>query len=97
MAERHCERLVRDCRHDLLGHTIVFTERHLKRLITKYIRYYFEYRTYLGLGKQTPAGRAAAKSTSRSSNVVATLRLNGVHRRYNFAACPVELKISGSC
>lgn len=45
-----------DCRRDLLHHVIVFNERHLKRLINEYIRYYFENRIYLRLGKQTPAG-----------------------------------------
>jgi hypothetical protein len=97
LAERHCERWVGDCRRDLLKHVIVFNERHLKRLINEYIRYYFDDRTYLRLSKQTPAGRAAAESTSRSSNVVATLRLGGVHRRYDLAVCAVELNISGWC
>jgi hypothetical protein len=47
------------CRRDLLDHVIVLNERHLKRLMTEYIRYYHDDRTHLGLDKETPAGRVA--------------------------------------
>jgi hypothetical protein len=39
---------------------IVLNERHLKRLMAEYVRYYHEDRTHLGLGKDTPAGRPIA-------------------------------------
>jgi transposase InsO family protein len=51
------ERFVGSCR-DLLDHVIVLNERHFKRLMTEYVRYYHDDRTHLGLAKQTPAGRA---------------------------------------
>ena len=41
---------------------IVLNERHLKRLMREYIRYYHEDRTHLGLAKDTPAGRAVARA-----------------------------------
>jgi hypothetical protein len=75
---------------------IVFNERRLKRLVNKYARYYFEHRTYVGLGTQTSTGQEAAESASGSSNVVATLRLGGLHPRFDPAACAVELNIAGS-
>ena len=50
------ERFVGNCRRDLLGHVIVLNERHLKRLMTDYIRYYHEDRTHLSLSKETPGG-----------------------------------------
>ena len=34
------ERWVESCRHDLLDHVIAVNERHLKRLLSEYIRYY---------------------------------------------------------
>jgi hypothetical protein len=34
------ERWVESCRGDLLDHTIPLNERHLKRLLSEYIRYY---------------------------------------------------------
>src|SRR5258707_1660206 len=51
------ERWVESCRRDLLDHIIAVNERHLKRLLSEYIRYYHEDRTHLGLGKGTPNGR----------------------------------------
>ena len=45
------ERWVESCRRDLLDHIIAVNERHLKRLLSEYVRYYHEDRTHLGLGK----------------------------------------------
>ena len=58
------ERFVGNCRRDLLDHVIVLNERHLKRLMAEYVHYYHDDRTHLGLDKQTPAGRTAAKNTT---------------------------------
>ncbi len=49
------ERWVESCRRDLLDHVIALHERHLKRLLSDYVRYYHEDRTHLGLRKETPA------------------------------------------
>jgi transposase InsO family protein len=80
------ERFVGTCRRDLLDHMIVLNERHLKRLMTEYVRYYHNDRTHLGLGKQTPANREAVKSTAISVKVISIPRLGGMHHRYNLAA-----------
>ena len=48
------ERWVESCRRDLLDHVIAVNERHLKRLLSEYVRYYHEDRTHLGLRKGTP-------------------------------------------
>ncbi len=79
------ERLVGNCRRDLLDHAIVVNERHLKRLMNEYVRYYHEDRTHLGLKKQTPASRMPEESNS-SCKVVSMLRLAGLHHRYALAA-----------
>jgi transposase InsO family protein len=55
------ERFVGSCRRDLLDHVIVLNERHLKRLMTEYVRYYHNDRTHLGLDKLTPGCRVAMK------------------------------------
>jgi putative transposase len=57
------ERWVETCRRDLLDHIIAANERHLKRLLADYIRYYHDDRTHLGLRKQTPAAQAAFSGT----------------------------------
>ncbi|HXB63145.1 MAG TPA: integrase core domain-containing protein [Acidobacteriaceae bacterium] len=80
------ERWVGNCRRDLLDHVIVLNQSHLKRLMTEYVRYYHEDRTHLGLGKETPAGRIAAKDSDVSCGVVSTPRLGGLHHRYDLAA-----------
>src|ERR1035441_9175460 len=51
------ERWVGSVRRDLLRHVIVLNQRHLRRLLREYVRYYHEDRTHLGLGKDTRGGR----------------------------------------
>lgn len=79
------ERWVASCRRDLLDHVIPLNEQHLKRLLSEYVRYYHLDRTHLGLEKDTPNQRLAAKST-RHSKVVSFPRLGGLHHRYDLAA-----------
>src|ERR1022692_4110024 len=77
------ERWVGSCRRDLLDHIIALNERHLKRLLADYIRYYHDDRTHLGLRKQTPGGRVRSAAQGR---VVAHARVGGLHHRYDQAA-----------
>jgi putative transposase len=80
------ERWVGNCRRDLLDHVIIFNERHLKRLMNEYIRYYHEDRTHLALAKETPACRVAVSNSEAGSKVVVMPRLGGLHHRYDRAA-----------
>ena len=80
------ERFVGSCRRDLLDHVIVANERHLKRLMSEYVRYYNEDRTHLGLAKETPACRTAVAIANPNSKVVSMPRLGGLHHRYDLAA-----------
>jgi putative transposase len=41
------ERWIGSCRRDLLDQIIAMNERHLKRLLSDYVRYYHEDRTHL--------------------------------------------------
>src|SRR5246127_5376640 len=77
------ERWVQSCRRDLLDHIIALHERHLKRLLSEYVRYHHEDRTHLGLAKQTPAARTACTPSGR---IVSHRRLGGLHHRYDRAA-----------
>jgi putative transposase len=69
----------------LLDHVIPFSERHLKRLLSEYVRYYHEDRTHLGLEKDTLGGRESAKLTD-TSRILSFPRLGGLHHRYDEAA-----------
>ena len=80
------ERWVGNCRWDLLDHVIVVNERHLKRLINEYVRYYHEDRTHLALAKGTPAGREVKQNSGTDCRIVAMPRLGGLHHRYDLAA-----------
>jgi putative transposase len=77
------ERWVECCRRDLLDHIIAVNERHLKRLLSEYVRYYHEDRTHLGLRKETPENRIPSQGIGR---VVSSTRLGGLHHRYHRAA-----------
>ena len=79
------ERWVGNCRRDLLDHVIVLNERHLKRLMGDYVRYYHEDRTHLGLAKDTPAGRPTTRR-SAGNKIRSFPRLGGLHHRYSVAA-----------
>jgi putative transposase len=77
------ERWVGSCRRDLLDHIVALNERHLKRLLSEYVRYHHEDRTHLGLEKGTPEGRIRSEASGR---VLSQERLGGLHHRYNRAA-----------
>ena len=77
------ERWVGSCRRDLLDHIIALNERHLKRLLADYIRYYHEDRTHVGLSKETPGKRARSVDVG---HVIRRPRLGGLHHRYDRAA-----------
>jgi hypothetical protein len=59
-----------------LDHVLIFGERHLRRVLTLYSRYYNETRTHFG--KDAPLRRAV----QRSGNIVTTPILSGLHHRY---------------
>jgi putative transposase len=80
------ERWVGSCRRDLLEHVIVLNERHLKRLMGEYVRYYHEDWTHPGLAKDTPAGRPAAIRSGAGSEIQSLPRLGGLRHRYALAA-----------
>lgn len=79
------ERWVGCCRQDLLDHVIVLNERHLRRLLSEYVRYFHHDRTHLGLQKDTPHSRPVASLTS-DARIVSGPRLGGLHHRYDIAA-----------
>ena len=80
------ERWVGSVRRDLLDHVIILNERHLRRLLRDYVRYYHEDRTHLGLGKDTPCGRVTASTVPSASKIISLPRLGGLHHRYAVAA-----------
>ena len=63
---------------DLLDHVIVVGEGHLRRLLRDYAGYYNDYRTHLGLNKDTPLGRPVHDR----GRITAVPKLGGLHHAY---------------
>jgi transposase InsO family protein len=74
----YVERLIGTLRRECLDHVLIYGERHLRRILTLYSRYYNETRTHLGLGKDAPLQR----SVQRSGTIIVTPILSGLHHRY---------------
>ena len=79
------ERWVGSCRRDLMDHVLVLNERHARRLLAEYLRYYHEDRTHYALAKQPPLCRSVAERPSPESNVVGIPRVGGLHHRYEWS------------
>ncbi len=75
------ERWIGSLRRGCLGHVIAISESQLRRVITRWVAYYHEDRTHLGLEKDTPASREIEGSDL--GEVVALRRVGGLHHRYS--------------
>ena len=78
------ERWVGSCRRELLDHVIPLNERHLRRLIRDYVRYYHLDRTHDGLGKDTPDRRPIENNPGSGAKVISLPRVGGLHHRYGW-------------
>src|SRR5260370_594487 len=73
------------CRRELVDYVIPLNERHLRRVLSEYVRYYHLDRTHLALQKDTPSLRTRA-TLHPGSRVLSFPRLGGLHHRYDWAA-----------
>ena len=76
----YCERVVGTLKRECLDHTIVFGERHVRRVLMKYLDYYHGSRTHLGLEKDTPDGREV--EPVELGPVKRRAMVGGLHSRY---------------
>ena len=76
----YVERLIGSIRRECLDHMVILNERHLRRVLASYLRYYHQSRTHLGLQKDTPAHRPRPEATT--GLIVATPEVGGLHHRY---------------
>ena len=74
----YVERLIGSIRRECTDHLIVFSEEHLRRILTKYSTYYNEVRVHISLGKDAPCTRPI----ERFGDIVAHPILGGLHYRY---------------
>jgi putative transposase len=77
----YTERLIGSIRRECLNHVIVLNERHLRRVLSRYLLYYHRTRTHLSLGKDAPIPRPVQTALD-GSGIVAFPEVGGLHHRY---------------
>jgi len=74
------ERLIGSVRRECLDHVLVLSERHLRRILTRYFVYYHRARTHLSLEKDAPDMRPIQRPEVGA--IVVTPEVGGLHHRY---------------
>ena len=74
------ERLIGTLRRDCLDHVVALNERHLRRIIARYLDYYHDWRTHLSLAMDAPNPRMV--HPPNEGRVVAFPELGGLHHHY---------------
>jgi transposase InsO family protein len=76
----YAERLIGSLRRECLDHMIILSQRHLRRVLTRYGSYYHQSRTHLGLEKDAPTPRRV--QVPSEGRVVVFAEVGGLHHRY---------------
>jgi putative transposase len=76
----YAERVIGSIRRECLDHVVVIGERHLLRILSKYLAYYNGTRTHLSLGKDAPEPRSV--QPPRQGTIVEVPRVGGLHHEY---------------
>jgi len=76
----YVERIIGSIRRECLDHFVIFDERHLRRVLSSYFRYYNEARTHLSLDKDCPQTRPIHLPTA--GTIISFPEVGGLHHRY---------------
>jgi putative transposase len=76
----YIERLIGTIRRECLDHLIVWSARSLRRHLTRFVTYYHQSRTHLGLHKDAPEPRPIQGPDA--GRIVAFPEVGGLHHRY---------------
>jgi putative transposase len=74
------ERLIGSIRRECLNHVLALSERHLRRILTRYFSYYQQARTHLALDKDAPDLRPI--ELPALGQIVQLPEVGGLHHRY---------------
>jgi hypothetical protein len=85
------ERLIGSIRRECTDHVVAFGERHLRRILQSYARYYNEPRTHRSLNKDAPFHR----TTERIGAIISRPILGGLHHRYRTRCDGRSVPLSG--
>jgi transposase InsO family protein len=84
-----CERFLGSVRRECVDHTPILGERHLGRVLAKYVGYFNRARPHQGIVRRTPLPPATALRAAPphvNEDVVAVPVLGGLHHEYRNAA-----------
>jgi transposase InsO family protein len=76
----YVERLIGLIRRECLDHTIIFNERHLRRVLSSYFQYHHGAITHLSLDKDCPRPRCIQPPSA--GKIIAFPEVGGLHHRY---------------
>ena len=76
----YVERLIGSIRRECLDHILVFDERHLRRLLASYIRYYHRWRTHQSVEMDSPEPRTVHPPDR--GRVIGIAEVGGLHHHY---------------
>jgi len=83
----HCERAILSIKSEMLDHFWVFSEDHLRYLLSEYLSHYHEERTHQGLDNKLLSEKAAKPAAPESdSTVLCKERLRGLLKHYHHQA-----------
>src|SRR5712671_6930282 len=76
----YVELVIGSLRRECLDYIVIFNERHLRRVLSRYIDYYHQTRTHLAFDKDCPDPRPIMPP--RIGRVIAIPQVSGLHHRY---------------
>jgi len=74
------ERLNGTLRRDCLDHVLALNGHHLRRIVSRYLSYYHDWRTHLSLSRDAPNPRVVHPPSQ--GKVVAFSEVGGLHHHY---------------
>jgi len=73
-------------RRELLDHFLIFSEPHLKQVLTEFVEYYNYRRPHQGIGQAIPIKAESPALALLSGNIMAFPVLGGLHHQYQRVA-----------
>ena len=80
-ANAYCERFIGSLRRECLDHTLVLSEKQLRRLVNEYVHYFNDDRAHQGIHQRIPAKLEASRPDE--GEIVARPVLGGLHHAYH--------------
>ena len=85
-ASAHVERLIGTLRRECLDHMLIWNERHLRRVLGEFIRWYNRARVHQGLHGIPDPDSSFTGPVPTEGRLVAIPVLNGLHHDYRLVA-----------